>query len=74
MVKITAEILREKGASCSQVAIFKKEWPHSGSVTLRNCLRAVELGLDIDWFAYHFLSATALEAYLKATATALYKA
>ncbi len=68
--KITAQMLREKGASCSAVDVFEKEWPAGAFVSLKNIRKAQEINLDIDWFAFHFFTATAREAYNKATATA----
>jgi uncharacterized membrane protein YqiK len=67
---ITAKMLREKGASCLQVATFEKEWPKGGKTTLKNIQRAAELSLDLDWFASHFLSASARAEFYKATAPA----
>ena len=56
IMKITARLLRSKGACPDQVAIFVKEWPEGAEVTLPNCLRAAELGLDFDWAADNLLS------------------
>jgi hypothetical protein len=67
---ITAKMLRGKGASCSQVATFEKEWPKGGKTTLKNLQRAAELSLDLDWFASHFLSAPALAELEKVRASA----
>lgn len=70
--KITAEMLIEKGAppGCDEVIDFRNEWPDGAEVTLENLNRAAELCLSQDWFAAKFLSAPALEAYLKATVKA----
>ena len=54
-MKITAKTLREKKAGEDKVLIFEKEWGIEVEVTLPNLLRAVELQLDIDWFACHCL-------------------
>ena len=54
---LTAEMLREKGASCVQVVAFEKEWPDGNEVSATTIERAVELGLDIVWFAEQFLPA-----------------
>lgn len=47
--KITPAMLRKKDACPEQVEIFAREWPTGAAVTLKNCLRAVELNLDIEW-------------------------
>ena len=70
-MKITADMLRERGACEEQVLVFEKEWPKGTDVTLEAALRAVELGLDLEWFAASFLSGEAWEAYQKATAPSL---
>ena len=44
---ITLRMLR--GACKPQRAIFKSEWPSGAEATLENVLRAVELGLDLEW-------------------------
>ena len=70
-MKITREYLVGLGASCKQLDTFSGEWPDGAEVTLDNCLRAAELGLDLDWLAEKMFPARALEAYLQATAPAL---
>jgi len=65
-MKVTAEMLRDKNACKGQVLIFEKEWPNGTRITKSACLRAVELKLDINWFAYWFLKDKSLEAYQKA--------
>ena len=67
---LTADMLREKNACHRQVAVFEKEWPNGVKTTKKAILRAVELELDIYWFAQRFLPAPAREAYLEATAIA----
>ena len=42
-------MLRRFAACPGQRAIFKSEWPDGAAATLENVLRAVELGLDLDW-------------------------
>ena len=69
-MKITADMLRERDACEEQVLVFEKEWPKGTDVTLEAALRAVELGLDLEWFAASFLSGEAWEAYQKAPAPA----
>jgi len=48
--KITADVLRRKGACLDQVAIFAAEWPEGIDVTVANMERAVALKLDMSWF------------------------
>ena len=67
--RLSARTLRKLGATCDQVDIFEHEWPHGARVTLKNCRRAAELELDLDWLAVRWLPAPALAAYKKATAT-----
>ena len=54
-MKITAKALREKGACPEQVELFVSEWPEGGEVTEAGLLRAAKIGLDMGWFARHFL-------------------
>ena len=70
-MKITAQMLRDKGACKNQVETFENEWPNGCNVTRKNCLRAAELRLDFNWAAGWLLSADALAAYDKAVAPAL---
>jgi hypothetical protein len=67
---ITAQMLRDKGACSDQVAQFAELFPYGTRVNLRACRRAAKEELDLDWFADHFLTATALAAYKQATAPA----
>ena len=67
---ITAEMLRAKNACDDQVAIFEKEWPAGVEVTAAVVWRAVELELDIHWFAAKFLPTPAWAEYEKAIAAA----
>ena len=80
---VTADMLRlrRKPACKDQVDIFEEEWPDGAEATLPNCLRAVELDLDLSWFVANFLSAStwkvfrqtidrAWEGYDEATASA----
>ena len=69
-MKVTVEQLRAKRACTDQVKVFEQEWPDGVEITLEVLQRAVELELDLDWFACRFLPAPALEAYHKATAPA----
>ena len=72
-MKITHEYLVGLGASCEQLDTFSEEWPDGAEVTLDNCLRAAELGLDLDWLAEKMFSAPAWEAYEQAKAPAFYQ-
>ena len=70
-MKITCELLREKGGSCEQVERFAGEWPDGVEVTYANCLRAAELGLDLNWAVKHLLSAAQRKVYNKAAEAVL---
>ena len=70
-MRLTAEMLRARNACAGQVATFEDEWPDGVEVTEAVVRRAVELGLDIDWFAQNFLTAAAWAEYYKVTALAL---
>jgi len=48
-MRITSAFLREYNACENQASIFDAEWPTGAELTLPNLLRAVELGLDIEW-------------------------
>ena len=65
---LTADMLKEKDACNYQVTVFEKEWPDGAEVTVEAILRAVELELDIDWFARQFLPAPVRKAYEEALA------
>ena len=65
---LTADMLSEKDACNYQVIVFEKEWPDGIKITKKAILRAVELELDINWFAYQFLPAPIWKAYWKAMA------
>jgi len=71
--RITVKQLIAAGAKedCKHLALFADEWPSGMSVTLGNCKRAVELGLDVNWAAEHLLSSPAWKAYDEARAPAL---
>ena len=53
---ITADMLLERGAFCSQVKVVRKHWPDGVVPSLATFREAAELDLDLDWFADHFLS------------------
>ena len=69
-MKITAQMLRDKDACESQVAIFRAQWPDGVKVGIRAANKAVKLGLDLDWFIGSFLGAVARAEYEKAIAPA----
>ena len=69
-MKVTAKQLRAKDACPDQVLIFEKEWPNGVEISQEVLQRAVEVHLDLDWFAFTFLPAPAREAYKKAIAPA----
>ena len=69
-MKVTARQLRNKRPCEGQLLIFTREWPKGVEITPQVLQRAVELELDLDWFAYKFLPDPAWEAYEKATAPA----
>jgi len=56
---VTSEMLREKDACEDQVLIFEREWSDGIDVTLDSLMRAIDLGLDLYWFAKNFLPAPA---------------
>ena len=59
----TAQMLREKGASCPQVDIFKEKWPDGADLTEANLVRAAELELNLGWWAQRFLLASLWDEY-----------
>ena len=69
-MKVTAEMLREKGACESQAEKFEAEWPNGVKIAEASARRAKELGLNTRWFAMHFLAHGALKIYLAADAAA----
>jgi len=69
-MRLTAEMLRAREACAGQVATFEDEWPDGVEITETVVRRAVELHLDIDWFAENFLTALALAEYNKVRAAA----
>ncbi len=65
-MKVTARQLRAKRACPKQVLIFKKEWQEGVEITEEVLQRAVELKLDLSWFALEFLPKPAQEDYDRA--------
>ena len=58
---ITVAFLEDCCACEDQVEIFEKEWPKGAEVTKENVIRALELGLDLDWLVCGFASAVQFE-------------
>ena len=48
---ITTRWLKKHKACSSQVVLFSAKWPHGAEPTEANLLQAVEMGLDLSWFA-----------------------
>ena len=63
MKRITHDTLVDLGACAKELAAFDREWPTGVSITRGNCLRAVELGLDMEWLARSVLTGDALKEY-----------
>jgi hypothetical protein len=59
-----------RGACPEQREIFEAEWPSGAEATLENVLRAVELGLDLEW-GRRLFSPTARAEYERQIAFAL---
>ena len=51
MKRITAEMLEAHEACEEDLAKFKQEWPEGCEVTVENGMRAIALGLDIEFLA-----------------------
>ena len=62
-MRITHKMLVELEACDKELADFDREWPDGVSITRKNCLRAAELGLGIDWLACRVLTGDARKAY-----------
>ena len=69
-MRVTIELLQARGASCSELDVFTKEWPQGGKLNKKNILRALELGLNLDWFAFNCLPPSARADFKKATDSA----
>ena len=67
---VTATLLRSKYASKYQVVTFEEEWPDGCHLTRGVLERAVQLNLDLDWFARNFLDSEARKVYDAAMAEA----
>ena len=66
MKKITAKMLKDKGACAEQVTLFQKTWPNGVVPSLKALRLANKKGLSLLWFAKHFLSVPANKAYNEA--------
>ena len=68
-MRVTANKLRKMGA-CKEdgIDVFAAEWPDGCNLTKKALLRAVEIGLDVDWFAREVLTGVALTEYDKRVA------
>ena len=69
-MKITKRQLQRLQACTEQVNLFATEWPEGCEVSEQNALRAIELGLDIDWLAKNVLTGDKLAEYEKVCAPA----
>jgi uncharacterized protein YeaC (DUF1315 family) len=67
-MRVTAENLERLYACPEQVAIMRSEWPDGVEVTKESLLRAMALGLDLNWWAQHALPAPLRRAYEEALA------
>jgi hypothetical protein len=50
-MRITAELLRSHRACTDQLALFEREFPDGMDTSEATLLRAVEVGLDLNWAA-----------------------
>ena len=64
-MKITKRQLHRLQACTEQVNLFTTEWPDGCEVNQANALRAIELGLDIDFLARKVLTDDNLAEYNK---------
>ncbi len=65
-MRITAELLRDKGACTFDIKRFEKQWPDGCNVTRKNCEIAFgPLGMDVNWAAGGLLSPEAYYEYEK---------
>lgn len=70
-MKITVKMLEKAKACKHQLDIFKKQWPKGAIVTLKNCEKAMVLGLDLDWVAMVFFTIAAYTKYNEAMNVAM---
>jgi len=56
-MKITVAMLKKVHACPEGVALFRKTFGERVIVSMRNCTSAQAAGLDLEWAAYHLLSA-----------------
>jgi len=64
MKRITAQMLKERGACASEVQRFRKVFPVGAPVSMRSLVRAQKAGLDV-FFAECFLAGPAMAEYQK---------
>jgi vacuolar-type H+-ATPase subunit H len=69
-MNLTYQMLIDTVACDYQVALYKENFPDNIKITLSVCKKAAKIGLDLDWFARHFLTAQAEKVYQEATAPA----
>ena len=63
VMRIDVEWLNDHEACEEQVELFIATFPDGCKLTVGNVRLALRAGLEIDWFAMHFLPAPALPAY-----------
>ena len=68
--RITAADLAAKGVCAPKVAQFVALFPMGSEVSLADCRKAANAGLNLDWFAWTFLRPPALAVYERAKAPA----
>lgn len=69
--RISADWLRGLGACSEAVAIFRKRWPKGAPVKPETVIRAVNLGLDMNWLALRILTDITFRQYREAEKPAL---
>ncbi len=68
---ITLEWLKEHYACEDQIEIFLQVFGNSAELNEANAAKALEAGLDLDWFARHILTPPARDEFERVRATAL---
>lgn len=73
-IKILPSLLFSMNVPVQCYVLFEREWPNGVEVTIDNVIRAIVLGFDIDYFAYHFFNNIAIHhEYIGASEAALKK-